>query len=117
MFCWAPFLTNNICFYFSNYLIFLSIYLLFFYVLLSPALTVGDYILLQFCVLFRPQVYVLFFILIVSFIVSSCKDIDSDIDKKIGKNSTMYSKCFFSKLIYILSHQTKYLYKESISLS
>ena len=43
-------------------------------------LTVSDYILLEFCVLFRPQFYVLFFIFfpfyrfIVNLIASACKD-------------------------------------------
>ena len=37
-------------------------------------LTVSFYILIEFCVLFHSQLYVLFFILIVSFIVSACKD-------------------------------------------
>ena len=39
------------------------------------ALTVSDYILLEFCVLFHPLFCVLFSILIVSFIIRACKDI------------------------------------------
>ena len=50
-------------FTFSIYLFFLSIHLLFIYALLPycAGLTVSDYILLQFCVLFHSQFYVLFY--------------------------------------------------------
>ena len=71
------FLTNNICIYFL--FLFFYFYLLICYSFMPycTRLTVSDYILLEFCVLFHPQFYVLFFIFIVLLlisIVSACKD-------------------------------------------
>ena len=43
-------------------------------IVLLQYLTVSDYILLEFCVFFCSQFYVLFYLLVVSFIVSSSKD-------------------------------------------
>ena len=60
------------------YLLFLFIFFIHSFIILfrfyCTGLIVSNYILLEFCVLFCPQIYVIFFIIIFCFIVSACKE-------------------------------------------